>query len=121
MIFTRVFKEKLDAQLFGGLMSALNALASQMSESGLSNFDLGEKKYTILKEKDLYFVANYDRKIPSKKASKELSGIVIKFFDNYSEDVINAWNGDMSAFSAFETQIEESLEDIVKKFEDAFW
>ena len=121
VLFKRVFQEMLDAQLFGGLMSALNALASQMSESGLSNFDLGEKRYTILKKQDLFFVANYARKIQPKKASKELEGIMEKFFSNYTVDAIKGWNGDLSTFSKFESEIEESLEDVVKKFEDAFW
>jgi len=47
VLFHRVFDKKVDEQLFGALMSALNSFAEQISTSGLSSFELEDKKYII--------------------------------------------------------------------------
>lgn len=121
VIFKRVFDEKLDAQLFGALMSALNSFAEELSKGGLSNFDLSDKRFTILKKHNFLFVANSSKKVKQKKVEQELKVIVDKFFKTYSKDVLESWEGDISIFEEFEIQIESSLEETVKKFQESFW
>lgn len=41
----------MDDQLFGGLMAALNSFAEELVNKGLSNFELQDKRYTLLKKK----------------------------------------------------------------------
>jgi len=111
----------LDDQLFGGLMSALNSFAEELIDKGLSNFELQDKRYTLLKKNRMLFIANSAKKVKEKKVIQEMLLIASKFFDLYSEDFLLNWNHDVSVFKNFEKEIEESLEKTIKKFQDAFW
>ena len=44
-----------------------------------------------------------------------------KFFSKYPEDLLTNWDSDVSIFSNFEENIEDSLENTIKKFQKAFW
>lgn len=121
VLFHRVFDEKVDANLFGGLMSALTSFAEEISKGGLSNFELASKKFSLLKKKNYLFIANSSKKHKLKKVSEELENIISKFFDYYQEDVLNNWNGDTNLFSSFAQIIEEYLEEIIERLEKAFW
>lgn len=120
-LFSRVYDEKINDQFFGALMSALNKFAEQISEGGLSHFQLKDKRFSILKDRDLLFIANSNSaKISEKKALTELNSIADKFFKNFS-DILENWDNDVSVFEGFEHEIEDSLEDVLKKFQNAFW
>ena len=120
VLFSRVFNPKVNEQLFGALMTALNSFASELAKGGLSNFELSSIRFTIYKEKGLIFVANSAKKVKEKKVQEELKVIANKFFTKYS-DILASWDSDINIFSAFNKDIEESLEDTIKKFQDAFW
>lgn len=121
VLFHRVFDEKVDATLFGGLLSALNSFAEEISRGSLSNFEMGNKRFSILKKKNYLFISNASKKLNPKKVNQELEKMMNKFFDVYPEEVLNNWNGDTSLFNSFEKQIDESLEGMIKKLEQAFW
>jgi hypothetical protein len=121
VLFHRVFDEKLDTDLFGGLLSALNSFAEQLTAGGLSNFELAEKSFIILKKKRFLFIANSSPKHSQKKVKQELKVLMQRFFQFYPEDVLNNWNGDTSIFYKFDKKIENSLEDSIKKLEESFW
>lgn len=120
VLFHRVFDEKLDVQLFGGLMSALNSFAEILSKEGLTSFELSEKKFGILKRKNILFIGNASKNIKEKKIVEELKVIADKFFEIYS-DILDTWQGDITMFQSFEKQIEDSLEGTIEKFKKAFW
>ncbi|MFX1389079.1 MAG: hypothetical protein ACFE9Z_03335 [Promethearchaeota archaeon] len=121
VLFHRVFDEKVDATLFGGLLTALNSFAEEISTGGLSNFELAGKKFYLLKNKNYLFIANSSNKHNFKKVKMELNSVMKKFFELYSDILLNSWNGDTSLFSNFEFKIKDSLEGIIKKLEEAFW
>jgi len=121
VIFKRVFDEKVDAQLFGGFMSALNAFASQISDKGMSSFDLGDKNFFIHRENNLLFIVNCDKKVNKKDSTKELLSIVKKFFQKYPKTIFEQWDGDIGRFDVFKTEIEESLDFPIQKLKDALW
>ena len=121
VLFHRVFDEKVDVTLFGGLLTALNSFAEEITTEGLSNFELAGKRFYILKKKNYLFIANASNKYTFKKVKIELDGIMQKFFEVYSDTLLNNWNGDTSYFNNFELKIEDSLEGIIKKLETAFW
>ncbi|MFX0106281.1 MAG: hypothetical protein ACFE75_12445 [Candidatus Hodarchaeota archaeon] len=121
VLFHRVFDEKVDVNLFGGLLSAINSFAEELSKGGLSNFELANKKFSLLKQKNYLFIANASKKHNLKKVNKELQNIMNKFFTLYQENLLNNWNGDTRIFTSFEKEIEESLESILEKLEKAFW
>ena len=120
VVFSRVFNPKVNEQLFGALMTALNSFASELAKGGLTSFELSAIRFTIYKDKDFLFVANSAKKVKEKKVQDELQIIAEKFFDKYS-DILASWDSDVNVFANFNDDIEDSLEDTIKKFQKAFW
>ena len=120
VVFKRVFDEKVNEQLFGALMSALNSFAQELSSGGLTNFELSSIRFTILKGKDknqdFLFIANSAKKVKEKKVQDELKEIADKFFLKYSNVNWDNWDGEIDIFTNFEKNIEVHLEDPIKRF-----
>lgn len=121
VLYHRVFDKKVDEQLFGALMSALNLLAEELERGGLSNFELKDKKYIITKHHGILFIVNSSKKIKEKKVNEEIKSIVDKFFTLYPNEMFKNWNNDVSIFADFGNHIKDSLQDTIDKFEKAFW
>ncbi len=121
VLFHRVFDKKIDEQLIGALMSALNIIAEELESGGLSSFEIKDKKYIIIKKLGISFIVNTPKKIKEKKVKEELTKIVDKFFTLYPKEFFNNWDNDVSIFADFESQIKDSLQDTIDKFEKAFW
>ncbi|TFF87277.1 MAG: hypothetical protein EU550_03535 [Promethearchaeota archaeon] len=121
VLYHRVFDEKVDVQLFGGLMSALNSFAEVLSKEGLTSFELSSKKFSILKRKNILFIGNAPKDVKDRKIVEELNNIADKFFEIYGRDISEYFDGDITVFKDFENKIKNSLEDTIKKFEKAFW
>ena len=120
VVFNRVFNPKINEQLFGALMTALNSFAEELIEGGPMSFELSSVRYTIFKSNTFLFISNSAKKIKEKSVKEELKKISEKFFLKYSK-VLENWDYEISVFSDFEPEIEDSLEDTIKKFEKAFW
>jgi len=120
VVFKRVFDEKVNEQLFGALMSALNSFAQELSSGGLTNFELSSIRFTILKGKDknqdFLFIANSAKKVKEKKVQDELKEIADKFFLKYSSVNWDNWDGEIDIFTNFDKNIDVHLEDPIKKF-----
>jgi hypothetical protein len=121
VLFHRVFDKKLDEQLIGALMSALNLIAEELASGGLSSFEVKDRKYIIMKKYGISFIVNSPKKAKEKKVKEQLTNIVNKFFILYPKEFFNNWNNDISVFADFENQIKDSLQDTIDKFEKAFW
>ncbi|MFX0071959.1 MAG: hypothetical protein ACFFAO_12795 [Candidatus Hermodarchaeota archaeon] len=120
VLFSRVYNPRVNEQLFGALMTALNSFATELAKGGLSSFELSSIRFTIYKDKGLLFVSNSNKKVKEKKVQEELKLIADKFISKYSDN-LDAWDSDVSIFSEFGKEIEDSLEDTIKKFQKAFW
>ena len=120
VLFSRVFNPKVDDQLFGGLMIALNTFAEKLSDGGLSNFGLSDKRFALMKMNNLLFVANASLDVKDKKLKDEIKKIAGKFFAKYPMDTIKNWNYDTSIFYDFEKEIEDTLKNPMKKFWNGF-
>jgi hypothetical protein len=110
VIFHRAFKESMSPQAFGAMMSALNSFAEQLTEGGLSNFELYNKKFTLVKKINLTFIANSSKEYNQKKINRELEKISKKFLKLYSKD-LEKYQGQIGAFTKFEQIIKNSLEE----------
>ena len=121
VLFHRVFDEIIDPNLFGGMMSALNSFAEEITKSGISNFEVSNKQFSLLKDGNYLFIANASKKRKLKKLNQELEVIKKKFFETYQEDILNNWNGDSNLFNSFKQKIEESFEEMIEKLEESFW
>ncbi len=121
-LYSRVMDEaKLNPQLFGALMSALNTFAEKLSNGGISNFEMRNMRFVVVRRRDFLFVGTALNKIKEKKVVEELKTISDKFFDVYPSDVLLNWDGDINIFSNFGQFIENSLEKPIDKLKEAFW
>ena len=116
VIFHRVFDEVVSPQLFGAMMSALNMFAEQLTDGGLSNFELNNKGFTINKSEELLFIANSAKKHKQKKVNKALEKVTKKFLKLYA-DKVKDFKGEIGVYSEFKEVIEDTLEDKT----DEFW
>ena len=121
VVFSRVYEKNLDDQLFGALLTALNSFAEELTHDGLSNFELSDIRFTILKKSRFIFIANSDKKIKPKRVLQELKNVMDIFFTVYPKEIVDNWDSDISIFSNFDKEIEDSLDDPLKKMEKAFW
>lgn len=121
VLYHRVFEKSVDEQLIGALISALNLLAEELERGGLSSFELKDKKYIFMKQHGLSFIVNSSKKTKEKKVKEEMRNIANRFFNLYPKEIFENWDNDISIFTDFEKHIEDSLQDTIKKFENAFW
>ena len=110
VVFHRSFKESVSPQLFGAMISALNTFSEQLADGGLSNFELNNKRFTLIKKSNLIFVANSSKQFNQKKINRELEKISKKFLKLYSKDLEN-YKGRTGAYSQFIEKIKDALED----------
>ncbi|MFX0036792.1 MAG: hypothetical protein ACFE9I_14275 [Candidatus Hermodarchaeota archaeon] len=120
VIFSRVFHQMVEDQLFGALMSALNSFAQEIANGGLNNFEIKNIRFTIIKKKNLIFIANSSKKHKEKKILAELEQIAEKFIEEYPETSNDNWDGCIDDYQTFESKITDKLEDPVKKFWNDF-
>lgn len=116
-IFNHQFSVKLDEQIVGGLLFAIEKFGAYIDHSGLKSFEFKSIKFVIMKEKDVLFVANYAKNVKDEKIIDELKRVSKIFFELYS-NIIDKWDGDLNDFADFEEKIKDSLE---KRFENTFW
>ena len=110
-VYSRVIDPRVNPQLFGALMSALNTFAQKLTEEGITNFELSKIRFSIVKRNQFLFVASSSNKIKAKKIFKELRDISDKFFELYPEETLKKWDSDVGLFDTFEHSIKDSLED----------
>ncbi|MBY9006620.1 MAG: hypothetical protein KGD63_07665 [Candidatus Lokiarchaeota archaeon] len=115
VLFNRFFDRSFDTQLFGGLMSALNTFAEILANEGLSSFEFSKKRCGIIKRKNILFVGNASIKTREKRIIDELYKISDDFFDKYN-DILECWYGDVTAFSNFGLEIQDSLKRSKSRF-----
>jgi len=121
VLFSRVFDQTINPQLFGGLMSALNTFAEKLTDGGISNFEMSDLRFVIVKRRSFLFIGSSLNKTKEKKVIDELKLISDMFFEVYNEILIN-WDNDVNYFSDFGDYIDKSLEkQSVNKMKDAFW
>ena len=120
VLYNRVFNERVDAILFGALISALNNLTKEILNDGLSSFKLKNKLYSLARRKKITFIVSSDIKYKEKDIFREFKILIDSFFENYKVELEN-WKGLIDIFSDFENIFHGFLQDPVKKFEQSFW
>lgn len=110
-VFSRVIDPRVNPQIFGALMSAINIFAEKLSEGGISNFELSNIRFAIVKKNHFLFVANSSNEIKAKKVLNELKKISKIFFRVYPEEVLKSWNTNIKVFADFKHLIIDSLEE----------
>ena len=109
VLFSKGYDQKVNPQLFGALMSALNRFAEALSDGGISSFEKSDLRFVIIKRRSFLFIGSSLTKMKEKKVIEELMRISDTFFRVYAKDLIN-WDSDVSVFSNFDVFIDKSLE-----------
>ena len=109
VLFSKGYDQKVNPQLFGALMSALNKFAEALSDGGISSFEKSDLRFVIIKRRNFLFIGSTSIKTKEKKVIDELMQISDTFFRIYAKNLIN-WDNDVSVFSGFGEFIDNSLE-----------
>ena len=109
VLYSKVSDQKVNPQLFGALMSALNKFAEKLTDGGISNFEMADLRFVIIKRRRFLFIASSSYKTKEKKVIDDLLLISDQFFKLYSKILTN-WDNDVDAFSDFGDYIEQFLE-----------
>ncbi|TFF97622.1 MAG: hypothetical protein EU547_03815 [Promethearchaeota archaeon] len=121
VLFNHVYKQKVPTQLFGALLSAINTFAEEVSDGGLSNFELSDRQFILYKKNKILFIGSSSRKLKKQIISEELDKISDLFFKKYPHIIKqDNWDGEISVFESFEKEIENAFEDSVKQFWKGF-
>ena len=110
VLFSKTYDQKVNPQLFGALMSALNKFAEALTDGGISSFEKSDLRFVIMKRRKFLFIGSSLKKTKEKKVIDELKQISDIFFRIYAEALIN-WDSDVSTFSGFGDYIDKSLEE----------
>jgi len=89
------------------LLSAISAFADQISDGGLSKFDLADKRFLFIEKNDIIFLGCSRSNLKEKMAKKDLENIMKVFFKMYPHDIINTWKGSFEIFSTFKTEMDK--------------
>ncbi|GAH43637.1 unnamed protein product, partial [marine sediment metagenome] len=57
VLYSKVSDQKVNPQLFGALMSALNKFAEKLTDGGISNFEMADLRFVIIKRRRFLFIA----------------------------------------------------------------
>ncbi len=109
VLYSKVSDQKINPQLFGALMSALNKFAEKLTDGGISNFEMSDLRFVIIKRRRFLFIGSSSYKTKEKKVIDDLMLISDKFFQLYTEALIN-WDNNVETFSDFGEYIEQFLE-----------
>ncbi len=109
-VYSRVIDPRVNPQLFGALMSALNTFAEKLTNEGMTNFELSNIRFSIVKQNKFLFVASSSNKIKAKKVFNEIRTVSTKFFDLYPEEMLENWDSNIDLFDNFLDAIKSSLE-----------
>ncbi|MHA1233465.1 MAG: hypothetical protein ACTSO6_04340 [Promethearchaeota archaeon] len=109
VLYSKVSEQKVNPQLFGALMSALNKFAEKLTDGGISNFEMSDLRFVVIKRRNFLFIGSSSHKTKEKKVTDDLLLISDQFFKVYS-DQIQDWDNDVEIFSDFGNYIDQFLE-----------
>ena len=104
VLYSKVSDQKVNPQLFGPLMSALNKFAEKLTDGGITNFEMSDLRFVVTKRRSFLFIASSSNKTKEKKVIDDLVQISDQFFKVYAEALIN-WDNNIETFSDFGEKI----------------
>ena len=108
VLYSKVSDQKVNPQLFGALMSALNKFAEKLTDGGISNFEMSDLRFVIIKRRRFLFIGSSSYKTKEKKVIDDLLLISDQFFRLYSSELID-WDSNIEIFSDFGDYIDKFL------------
>ena len=121
VIFKITKDEKVDSNLFGGLMNAMDLFAEKVANSKIDSIILRDVRYYFYKNKYVTFVASADKDEKMKKVESELNDVVNLFNKTFSNDQVDEWNGNSKAFEKFQKVLEDKFLKAYNTFKNEIW
>ncbi len=112
-LFYREFKDlNINEQLFSGFMAAILAFSKEISSRQLKSMNLEDFSlyYEGIEEKRLYFVVAADPKEQESNIREKIELIEKAFLSQYG-DVLADWDGDVTMFKSFNSNVDSILND----------
>ena len=109
VLYSKVSDQKVNPQLFGALMSALNKFAEKLTDGGISNFEMSDLRFVVIKRRNFLFIGSSSNKTKEKKVIDDLLLISDQFFNLYA-DALQNWDNIVETFSDFGDYIFKFLE-----------
>ena len=102
---SKSYEKKQDPNIMGAILSAVDTYSEQLSEGGISSFQFVNKKLTFFKTHNMMFVASIRTKAKSKKVIQFLNDISDDFFNLYTVEALENWEGDVDFFQEFNNDL----------------
>ncbi|MHC1591176.1 MAG: hypothetical protein ACXQS8_03755 [Candidatus Helarchaeales archaeon] len=98
-IYNQKVDDVVDADLFGGFISALNQFAKQLGEDEFKTIEMGDCRLIVKRceECKVLFVTRSDKKVKLKSVEEYLECIKENFYEKFKDKLEN-WNGDLDEF-----------------------
>jgi hypothetical protein len=97
----------MDAQLFGGFLTAINLFVEELTNGYLKSFDTGTRRFYILKTPRLVFVASAPMIYRDEVVFEQLENVKDLFLELYPPEYFKTWNHNTSEFSSFGNMIND--------------
>ena len=94
-------ENKQDPNIMGAILSAVETYSKQLSDHGISSFQFVNKRLTFLKNLNMMFVASTQIKTKPKKIQQFLNDTSDDFFNLYTVESLEKWEGDVDFFEEF--------------------
>ncbi len=120
IIFDRIFNKNINPEIFAGFISGLNFLTLQIEKDKPSKFKIKNRKFIIIKKKNLFFISNYSRRIKIKMVKIELNSVIKSFFKIYTSEVLSLFNGNNDIFEIYAKEFLKKINRSLNKFNE-FW
>lgn len=121
VIFSQSSGDIIDEQFFTAYLNAIEQFSSQLTSSGVEEFELGAKRFVLKRNEELLFIVTAPQKVKQKKVQKEVDRIENLFLKNFPIEFFKGWDGNIEIFKGFSEKIEENEDDIISNFEESVW
>jgi hypothetical protein len=108
VIYERVKNPQVDAQLFGGLFSALEIMAKQIDQAGISSLSIGNMTIHLKQKNRLIFIATFYAKLKSKEINQAMESIINDFILMFPPSFFQNWKGNLNLFEKFNEKLESN-------------
>lgn len=113
ILFENVKEEKVHADLFGAMISALNTCAETLEEGGISTFEIGDNnQFVVIKEDKYLFVTRTLKEFDNSRVKSALKTIAHEFFALFSDVLPENWTGgNIDSFLRFKEKLKKKFSD----------
>ncbi|MFX0070173.1 MAG: hypothetical protein ACFFAO_03695 [Candidatus Hermodarchaeota archaeon] len=114
VIFTSS-EHTFDDNLFGAFLTAINIFVKEISNDMLRMFEISDKRYILVKERNLMFVASSYIGINEDLIKEKMNLIIERFLKLYPRDFFEKWNHDTNKFLNFEIEMDNINQNRIEK------